>query len=42
MKEKEKKNVDVGCFLLKRLQTEASDQEVDKYKLQLKERDRLI
>lgn len=41
LKEKEKKNVEVGSFLLKRLQTEASDQEVDKYKLHVEEVDKI-
>ena len=41
LKEKEKKNIDVGSFLLKRLQTEASDQEMDKYKLHVEEMDKV-
>lgn len=40
-KEKEKKNVDVGMFMLKRLQTEAADNEVDKYKLHVEEVDKI-
>ena len=40
-KEKEKKNLDVGKFLLKRLQTEARPNEADKYKLHVEEVDKI-
>merc|ERR1711976_801181 len=40
-KERERKNIDVGKFLLKRLETEASGGEVDKYKLHVRRLTRL-
>ena len=40
-KERERKNIDVGKFLLKRLETEASGGEVDKYKLHVAEVDKI-
>ena len=43
MKEKESKNVDVGKFLLSRLQVAAArPQEVDKYRVHVEEADKIV
>jgi protein Shroom len=41
MKEKEKRNADIGKVLMKKLQIEGRQNEVDKYKLHVEEVDKI-